>query len=364
MTTFTDGGKQPVMESIRAACIPYKEKFKFNNSALYSPPSNEKFDEMFWDMGTENFKRFFDCLSEVKPVSIRLSQEVLDQREKLQTIIVGLQTQIQVGMSKIDLLRQEQKVLEVNKAKIKANEEFTYVVEELKLHEIELEPGDRATNCLKCNFTCHHPCYIANEKGKFYKCAAMKNLEDENTTCEVCPGECAWQQHRNMPCRLELQRKKVTKQYSDLKEKYDKAVEGKTQAESMITNMEKEIKDLFNKILQNIQKAHRCTKRLDEIALKPNPLTDVEYINLLIESEKLDKKDGFMKRIAYYEEVRKQAELIIKAKGELPKEPSDIWWKKILSLEADTDVPIQFPKKIDPTTVDAPLEDIDDDDVD
>ena len=363
MTTFADGGKQPVMESIDAACIPYKEKFKFNNSTLYSPPSNNKFDEMFWDMGIQSFKRFFDCLSQVKPVSTILSQEVLDQREKLQTIIVGLQTQIQVGMSKIDLLRQEQKVLEVNKAKIKANEEFTYVVEELKLHEIELEPGDRATNCLKCNFTCHHPCYIANEKGKFYKCAAMKNLEDENTTCEVCPGECAWQQHRNMPCRLELQRKTVTKQYSDLKERYDKAVEGKTQAESMITNMEKEIQDLFNKILQNIQKAHHCTKCLDEIALKPNPLTDVEYIDLLIESEKLDKKDGFMKRIAYYKEVRKQAELIIKAKGELPKEPSDIWWKNILSLEADTDVPVQFPKKIDPTTVDAPLEDIDDDDV-
>ena len=364
MTTFADGGKQPVMQSIDAACIPYKEKFKFNNSALYSPPSNNKFDEMFWDMGTESFKKFFGWLSEMKPVSIKLSQEVLDQREKLQIIIVGLETQIQVGMSKIDLLGQEQKVLEANEAKIKANEEFSYVVEEVKLHKIELEPGDRATNCLKCNFTCHHPCYIANEKGKFYKCAAMKNLEDENTTCEVCPGECAWQQHRNMPYRLELQRKTVTKHYSDLKERYDKAVEGKKQAEGMIKNMEREKQDFFNEILQNIQKAHRCIKRLDEIALKPHPLTDVEYIDLLIESEKLEKKDGFEKRIKYYKEVRKQAELIIKAKGELPKEPSDIWWKNFLSLEVNTDVPVQFPKKIDPTTVDAPLEDIDDDDVD
>ena len=362
MTTFADGAKPPLIGAIDAAEIPYKEIFKFNNSALYAQPSNDKIDELFWEMGAINFKAFFDHLSEVKSVSIQLTQEVLAHRELLENIVIGIQKQIKLGMSKIDSLKQEQKVLEDNEVKIKANEDFTYVVEEAQIEEIALQTGEHVTNCLKCNFTCHYPCYIPDDREK-YQCAAMKNQEDNNTTCEVCPGKCAWQQHRNMPYRLEINKVMVTKPYSELKERYDQAVEGKTQQESMITNIQKEIQDIFNVILQNIQKAHRCTQRLDEIALKPNPLTDVEYIDLLIESEKQERKADYRKRIAYYQEVKTRAEVIRNTSGQLPQELSaeeaEKWWKKLLSLDPSEEIDVPFPKEIIPTTqptVDAPLE--------
>ena len=363
MITFADGAKPPVIGAIDEAGIPYKEKFKFNNSALYAPPSTNKVDEMFWDMGAVSFNEFFDTFTQVKSVSIKLSQEVLTQREQLETIIVGLQKQIQAGMSKIDELKQTKKILEDNKAKIEASKDFTYVVEEARIEEIALQTGQYVTNCLKCNFTCHFPCYIPND-GEKYQCAAMKNRKDKHTTCEICPGKCAWQQHRNMPYRLEIEKVAVTKRYNDLKERYDKAVEGKTQQESIIANIEKEIQDIFNIILQNIQKAHRCTERLDEIALKPNPLTNVEYIDLLIESEKQERKAGYRERIAYYEEVRTRAELIRKTSGQLPQELSaeeaESWWKTMLSVKPSEEIPVPLlPKEIIPTTqptVDAPLE--------
>ena len=42
---------------------------------------------------------------------------------------------------------------------------------------------------------------------------------------------------------------------------------------------------------------------------EPNPSTEVEYIDLLIESEKVEKKPGYLDRIKYYEQVRQSAQI-------------------------------------------------------
>ena len=57
-------------------------------------------------------------------------------------------------------------------------------------------------------------------------------------------------------------------------------------------------------------------RRLDEIALKPNPLTQVEYLELLIESEKRECKPGWKQRLRYIEEAKSQAEILSKVKDE------------------------------------------------
>ena len=55
---------------------------------------------------------------------------------------------------------------------------------------------------------------------------------------------------------------------------------------------------------------------MDEIALKPNPLTEVEYLELLIESEKREAKPGWKQRIQYLEEAKRHAEILSKVKDE------------------------------------------------
>ena len=66
--------------------------------------------------------------------------------------------------------------------------------------------------------------------------------------------------------------------------------------------------------MEMIVKAQQCLRRLDEIALKPNPLTQLQYFDLLIESEKNEAKTGWQKRVQYYEEAKRQAEILSKVK--------------------------------------------------
>ena len=188
MATFADGGVPPVLAAIKAAGIPSRELFKFNNSSLWARP-NDRFGKMFWKMGLKSFEDFFAHLKTVETRSLRLTREVLDEREHLETVILGLLPLIQIVMSTMDKMQQEEKVLERDKIRQK-------------------------------------------------------------------------------------------------------------------------VKDLQQKVFEMICQAHQILAQLDEIALKPNPLTELDYIDLLIESEKQQCKPGYMKRLEYLQDVRKNAKLI------------------------------------------------------
>ena len=105
MITFADGKKPPVVDAVKAANVPYQAFFKFNNSALFASKfEDDEFDNMFWKMGTNSFKEFFRQFSTAKTQSLQQTREVIQEREKLETIIQGLQPQIKAGLNKIDML--------------------------------------------------------------------------------------------------------------------------------------------------------------------------------------------------------------------------------------------------------------------
>ena len=348
MVTFADSADPPVIEAIKEARIPYTEYFQFNNSALYTVNTNT-FAKMFWDMGVKSFKHFFDKFEESQSVSLILTREVLAQRDHLEVVIVGLHGQIQAGMLKINNRKREQKILRENEEKIKANENFMYEVEEDCMEKVKLDHGKYVTICFKCNFTCHYPCYIPNDDNK-YLCAAMNIPQNETTTCKACPGKCAWRQHNNAEYRLEIKRKIVQKCYENVKKEYIEAKGDKVKVKNVIAGMEKDIQTHFQIMLQNIIEAHSCIQRLDDIALKRHPLTDVGYIDLLIEAELRERKSGFEERVESYRVVREQAELIGKAKempqATLSKEEAVKFWNKFVPVEPDVAnslPPVQIP---------------------
>jgi hypothetical protein len=148
---------------------------------------------------------------------------------------------------------------------------------------------------MACGCTCHFPCGIPND-GENYNCAAMRNQGSQNAVCNVCG--CEWYKHVNNDYRLEDYAATETRTSRELKERFDQAVTGKNHVESMIANMNSYLEGVAEDVFSMIQQVQQSLSRLDRIALKPDPLTQEEHLELLIDSEKREKKPGWAQRVA------------------------------------------------------------------
>lgn len=133
--------------------------------------------------------------------------------------------------------------------------------------------------------------------------------------CTVCPQQCHWSRHRNNDFYYKLQIVKVKKTYSEMQAKYKDAQGKMSRPEAVVGGINQELEDLRKKVFTMIIKLHQSLERLEEIALKPDPLTQVKYIDLLIESEKQEATKDWEKRVGYYQEARQQAVFIANFTG-------------------------------------------------
>lgn len=313
MLTFADGQQPPVLEAIKKANIPSDKYFKFNNSALFAENKEtaESFDAMFWKMGYLSFKNFFAEFEKTESVSLRLTKEVLSEREQLQTLIEGLNPQITKGLNKIEEMRQEELVLQHHVKEIETNKDFTYEVGVTKPRYVSLQgTGRHTTTCLKCNYTCHQDCKIADDCNK-RGCWAMDKTTGD---CRICTLNCSWSDHKNLPYLIEYETVTETRTSADLQAKYETAVSGKSKVEGMIQQLELFLQGVHTGVMTMIHRAQQSLHRLDEIALKPNPLTQVQYLELLIESEKNEAKPGWKQRVQYFEEAKRHAMILSRVK--------------------------------------------------
>ena len=154
----------------------------------------------------------------------------------------------------------------------------------------------------------------------------------DNAKCTVCPGRCHWTKHVNRPYRIEDYEEPEERTVKELKERCEKAMEGKATKENMIKSLEGQLQFMYDKVLEMIGTIKQSLSRLDEIALKPNPLTEVQYIELLIQSEKDQAKPGWQQRVEYYKEMKQQAQLLEAATSPeqvaklKQKQHSTSWW--------------------------------------
>ncbi|MEK0194028.1 GTPase [Microcoleus anatoxicus] len=357
MVTFADAEYPPVMAAIKEDNISHSQFFQFNNSAVFAQKhavKNKKFTEMFWDMGFTSFEEFFTDLQKAETKSLQLTKEVLKERKQLETLIEGLLPQIKKGLSQLNQLQQEEAMLDQHKANINANKNFTFPVKVTKTRQVNKPSGSYVTNCSQCGRTCHDNCAYSDDEDK-YRCSAMDNGGIENAICTVCPGKCSWRLHRNRPYRIEDYEETETRTVDDLKKRYNIAVSGKNQVESIINELNKELQAVCEDVFRMIQLAQQSLRRLNAIALKPNPLTEVQYIDLLIESEKQEGKLGWEQRIAYYQEARECAQLLSNMKNatDIEKEENiKEWAKKLISKlkDAKSKSDSQPRRKNDPKT--------------
>lgn len=352
LITFADGKEPPVLQAIKDAEIPYCATFKFNNSALFAKNCltdeelETNFDEMFWKMGVMSLAKFLNNIQNVNAVSLSLTKEVLKERHHLETVLQGIYPQIRVGLHILDELQQEEQILKNHSNEVERNKDFEYTVTISKQRKIDLDPGIYVTNCLRCNMTCHFPCHISAD-GKKHDCAAMEQYSDEiqkemnnleqkisagvseakfvdtvaamerlyqlnidTICCTVCVGKCSWKEHVNNSYRFEIYIEHETRTFEDLKNRYHVAKDELTKTQAICAHVQENFRQVERNVYGLISRAREALERLHEIALKPNPLSVVQYIELLIESEKQEAKLGWQQRIEHLRNAKQKAELL------------------------------------------------------
>ncbi|XP_065902286.1 uncharacterized protein [Dysidea avara] len=263
-------------------------------------------------MGYSSFELFFKSFERIQTKSLTMTRQVLTERQQLEVAVIGFQDQVKIGLSKLKQMQEEERILLKHKADVEANKNFTYEIDEEVPERITIQ-NEFVTNCLKCNYTCHYPCGIAHDERK-HGCAAMKG-SGKTAYCDVCPGGCGWREHYNKNYRIITTKKTVTKTAKDLKNKYNVASAGKKAVENMVKNIEEALEYVHDEILKKVKITQQCLQRLDEIALKPNPLTEIQYIELLIRSEERDANDGYQDRVAFYKDALDQAKVMAGAQS-------------------------------------------------
>ncbi|XP_055486838.1 uncharacterized protein LOC129694145 [Leucoraja erinacea] len=321
LVTFADGQPPPILGALKLAEVPCpKDKctglpvhFKFNNSAIFAQcltsggENDDNFDAMFWKMGANSMNKFFTALNTMETKSLSLTREVLKERSswKLQWRDCRRRS---VGLAKLEELRKTEQALNQHQTELDANKNFDYEIE--ITHPVKEDisgTGNYITNCQKCFFTCHFPCGIPNDDGK-RGCCVM----DGQGNCTVCPLKCIWNVHFNQKYKFDYVTKKEKRTYSELKEKYENAYGEKMTQQNVMELLKREFADVEYTVLALIDQLSGSIRRLEEIALRPNPLSTPAYIDLTIQSEKEEAKPGFMERIQTLGEVKERAELIQK----------------------------------------------------
>ena len=100
----------------------------------------------------------------------------------------------------------------------------------------------------------------------------------------------------------------------------------------MMQSLEESLQKVHVEVLTMIKKVQQSLRRLDEIALKPSQSSQVDYLEILIESEQREAKSGWKQRVKYLEVAKGHAETLSKVKDE--KESQNL----IKKLSRDVDV--------------------------
>lgn len=305
LITFADGTEPPVLASLKESGLPFGLTFNFNNSALFADNkdlTHSPFSPIFWKMGCSSFEKFFKHIKHLETRSLSQTKNVLEEREQLKIVISNILPKVTAGLSKLSELQQHLDIFERYKNEINDNQNFEYEVNETRQEMIDLPRGQHVTNCMHCNVTCHENCAIADDEAK-RKCLAM----DKTGCCRICLEKCIWSNHKNTPYIFKYVTETVKKTYAEMKERYEEA-QGKTLThEKYIEELNNDVDELFELIMTMMNEMNDCKTRLKEIALRPDPLTAVEHIDLMIQSEKLEKQPGFFKRVQLLEEMKKMA---------------------------------------------------------
>jgi len=239
-------------------------------------------------------------LAPIPTKSLKLTNEVLSERRKLETTVSMLRPQIAEGLNKLEAARDLVKTIKTHRLLVDQCSKFEISTQVPKIEKQELAPGVHTTTCMHCNRTCHENCAYADNNAKA-SCSAMRE-----GVCTVCPNHCHWNQHTNQPFIYiyTTENKKIRSQ--DLYTKYVDYKSKASASEQVLRGLIDEFLFVQAQVAQNVATVTRCLDRLRQIALLGDPLSVGDYMDLMIEAEKAEKKAGWKERIRQIETIKEE----------------------------------------------------------
>ena len=315
MLTFCDGAKPVIIDSLESKefmfheIIPYIENpwyYKFNNSGIFEKDLGNEFNKSFFKLGMKSFEDFTLRIKKLKKISLNKSKEVLQERQHLEKQVEILQTSLKQGLDKINYIKGIIQMIKSVKGNLNGAKNFTKKIKTPKVIKTPVYDGRLITTCLICIHTCHDHCYVGDEEK--YNCASMDRSNGTyNAHCVVCKGKCHWKQHKNLPYiyKEEIVEETITldnlkKLYYDSKSELDTKTQLILGAKNDLIKLNKDCLDIQDLITKGIN-------RLKEIALNKSVFaTSEEYIDLLIQNERSECKEGYEIRIQGLQLLKKQ----------------------------------------------------------
>ena len=112
----------------------------------------------------------------------------------------------------------------------------------------------------------------------------------------------------------------------DVKKKYEALQNKKLTTQELIKSLEKDAKAVESEIMSLVTEAVDSTRRLQQIALRPAPVYNTDYIDILIKNEEADNKSGNERRIRFLQQLREQAKILSKIESGVRLADLKLWW--------------------------------------
>ncbi|XP_046655010.1 uncharacterized protein LOC124348779 [Daphnia pulicaria] len=233
LVTFADNAHPPVVEACLAANFPVNSASagitysKFNSSVLYANNDQQGdddfcFDELFWDMGQENFHKFFTMLEKMNGKDLKSTRNVIQSRGLLEKSLRDIEQELEVCFVKIENIEIFQMKMRLYGHRMESNKIFTFEKTEMRLIEMLCEKGYFAYNCRRCRNTCERPIQL------------KYNERLQKRRCEFCT--CPASEHEYQSFEWRLLPVKITTTLKDMKAEYESNYDDKMTTEQLLAN--------------------------------------------------------------------------------------------------------------------------------
>ncbi|KZS19541.1 Uncharacterized protein APZ42_013958 [Daphnia magna] len=303
LVTFADNADPPVVGACLSANFPTTSASdgiaysKFNSSVLYCSNAKQgddefSFDQLFWDMGHENFKKFFAMLERMNGRDLKSTREVIQSRRQVEQALVNIEQELEVCLVTIENMEIFQEKMKICGYNMEATKNYMVEHTVMRRQTSKCKNGFKAYNCRKCNVTCEN-----NIKEK-------DPLHRSKRWCTKVLCECLDSDHQLDKWEWQLIPEKVTIPLLEMKAQYESNFDCKMNVEQLLNACGDNLLVAKTKVLSLLEQVAKNAQLLESTALRSNVLSPSDYLTLMRSRVLEEQAPGYSTRLHTLDELQ------------------------------------------------------------